>query len=271
MIETPDHSDEESDIDPWAREANRLAKRSKVRRHKPQDTNMRLFSHITRTNPRSFCQDRLVTKRRKNSTKEWRVFSLNQKANLVGRPPVPTEAYLNRHNAVLDSSELTLSKLVAKVLRLEKLGKLALSSLNAVRAEQADKDETDRHMEVGEERDAQVKNILRSLEKFEAVCSMIHTATSAKACEPLVKQVRNKKKRRNTASPIELSTINYLSTINHRLPDKTNAVSFVPVPVAVSFRNISHAASGGLCASARPRRRDPRPDQAARPRPHQPR
>jgi hypothetical protein len=141
-------------------------------------------------------------------------FSLTQKANLVGRPPVPTEAYLNRHNAVLDSSELTLSKLVAKVLRLEKLGKLALSSLNAVRAEQADKDETDRHMEVGEERDAQVKNILRSLEKFEAVCSMIHTATSAKACEPLVKQVRNKKKRRNTASPIELSTTYRLSTID---------------------------------------------------------
>ena len=127
---------------------------------------------------------------------------------------MPTEAYLNRHNAVLDSSELTLSKLVAKVLRLEKLGKLALSSLNAVRAEQADKDETDRHMEVGEERDAQVKNILRSLEKFEAVCSMIHTATSAKACEPLVKQVRNKKKRRNTASPIELSTTYQLSTID---------------------------------------------------------
>jgi hypothetical protein len=141
-------------------------------------------------------------------------FSLNQKANLVGRPPVPTEAYLNRHNAVLDSSELTLSKLVAKVLRLEKLGKLALSSLNAVRAEQADKDETDRHMEVGEERDAQVKNILRSLEKFEAVCSMIHTATSAKACEPLVKQVRNKKKRRKTASPIKLSTTYQLSTID---------------------------------------------------------
>ena len=70
------------------------------------------------------------------------------KANLIGRPPAPTEAYLNRHNAVLDSAELSLTKLVAKVLRLEKLGKLALSSLNAVRAEQADKDETDRHMEV---------------------------------------------------------------------------------------------------------------------------
>ena len=125
---------------------------------------------------------------------------------------MPTEAYLNRHNAVLDSSELTLSKLVAKVLRLEKLGKLALSSLNAVRAEQADKDETDRHMEVGEERDAQVKNILRSLEKFEAVCSMIHTATSAKACEPLVKQVRNKKKRRKTHHP----RLNYQLLINYQ-------------------------------------------------------
>ena len=75
-----------------------------------------------------------------------------------------------------------------------------MSSLNAVRAEQADKDETDRHMEVGEERDAQVKNILRSLEKFEAVCSMIHTATSAKSCEPLVKQVRKKKKKKRKNS-----------------------------------------------------------------------
>ena len=142
-------------------------------------------------------------------------FWLNQKANLVGRPPVPTEAYLNRHNAVLDSSELTLSKLVAKVLRLEKLGKLALSSLNAVRAEQADKDETDRHMEVGEERDAQVKNILRSLEKFEAVCSMIHTATSAKACEPLVKQVRNKKKRRRKEET-QHPRLNYQLLINYQ-------------------------------------------------------
>ena len=185
---------------------------------------------------------------------------------------MPTEAYLNRHNAVLDSSELTLSKLVAKVLRLEKLGKLALSSLNAVRAEQADKDETDRHMEVGEERDAQVKNILRSLEKFEAVCSMIHTATSAKACEPLVKQVRKKKKRRNTASPIELSTTYQLSTIDCPIKLTPFRSTFIRSCCCfVSFRNISHAASGGLCASARPRRRDPRPDQAARPRPHQPR
>ena len=171
--------------------------------------------------------------------------------------------------AVLDSSELTLSKLVAKVLRLEKLGKLALSSLNAVRAEQADKDETDRHMEVGEERDAQIKNILRSLEKFEAVCSMIHTATSAKACEPLVKQVRNKKKRSNTPSPIKLSTSYQLSTID--CPIKLTPFRSCSCSSFVSFRNISHAASGGLCASARPRRRDPRPDQAARPRPHQPR
>lgn len=59
-----------------------------------------------------------------------------------------TEAYRNRHKAVLDSTELTIPKLVSKVLRLEKLGKLALSSLHAVRAEQSDKDDTDLHMEV---------------------------------------------------------------------------------------------------------------------------
>ena len=140
MVETPDISDDETEEDPWTREANRLAKRAQ--------------------------------------------------ANLAGVPASQTEAYRNRHNAVLDSTELSLSKLVSRVLRLEKLGKLALSSLNAVRAEQADKDETDRHMEVGEERDNQVKTILRSLEKFEAVCAMIHTATSAKGCEPLVKQRR---------------------------------------------------------------------------------
>ena len=45
-------------------------------------------------------------------------------------------------------------------------------------------------MEVGAERDAQLGDILRRLEKFEAVCSMVHSATSAKECEPLVKQRR---------------------------------------------------------------------------------
>ena len=90
----------------------------------------------------------------------------------------------------IDTVEISLSRLVPKVLRMEKLGRQAATAVDAIHAERADKEETDRHMEVGAERDAQLGDILRRLEKFEAVCSMVHSATSAKECEPLVKQRR---------------------------------------------------------------------------------
>lgn len=46
-------------------------------------------------------------------------------------------------------------------------------------------------MEVGPERDAQLKGLMHEIESFETTCSFIQTANTAKQCEPLV-QARRK-------------------------------------------------------------------------------